>query len=355
MSADDPIRSEAQQLAEVINSRLKAIYAMLNGTAADLSGLSTADKSSLVAACNELYTLINSISSAWADITGKPSTFPPDAHTHLQSEVTGLSASLGSKADTDGANINAASYKTLLSLPSDTTTSLGNKADTDGANVTASAFRSSLGLGASALSNQDVSTTASPTFAAITGTTGTFSGTVAASGTTTWDSDLGMFPSAIFSANGDTNTVVVGRGANSQGHIRLKGSNHLTINAQTGLSCQGFVDHTTARSRFIQGSNGALSALVAKGRAGQTADIFSVVDSGDSLLLGVSPSGNLEAVGWVKSGSMTVAVATASSSATAVAAGAGARTYISNETGGATPAWSDGTVWRRPSDRAPIS
>lgn len=36
---------------------------------------------------------------SWDDVTGKPSTFPPSAHTHPQSDVTGLSASLTAKAD----------------------------------------------------------------------------------------------------------------------------------------------------------------------------------------------------------------------------------------------------------------
>ncbi len=38
------------------------------------------------------------LSSAWADITGKPSTFAPSAHTHAQSEVTGLTSALAAKA-----------------------------------------------------------------------------------------------------------------------------------------------------------------------------------------------------------------------------------------------------------------
>lgn len=35
----------------------------------------------------------------WVDITGKPSTFPPSAHTHPQSEVTGLVAALEGKSN----------------------------------------------------------------------------------------------------------------------------------------------------------------------------------------------------------------------------------------------------------------
>ena len=36
----------------------------------------------------------------WVDITGKPSTFTPSAHTHATSEVTGLDTALSGKAPT---------------------------------------------------------------------------------------------------------------------------------------------------------------------------------------------------------------------------------------------------------------
>jgi hypothetical protein len=39
--------------------------------------------------------------SAWADITGKPSTFTPSAHTHAIADTTGLQAALDGKAPTD--------------------------------------------------------------------------------------------------------------------------------------------------------------------------------------------------------------------------------------------------------------
>ena len=87
----------------------------------------------------------------------------------------------------------------------------------------------------------------------------------------------------------------------------------------------------------------------------------SVIFTGNVGLGTASPSakldvvGNIKASGTVRTGSMTVSVATGTSSATAVAAGEGAMTYISNESGGATIAFSDGIVWRRVSDRAPIS
>jgi hypothetical protein len=39
----------------------------------------------------------------------------------------------------------------------------------------------------------------------------------------------------------------------------------------------------------------------------------------------------------------------------AATAGAGGMIYVSDESGGATPAFSDGTNWRRVSDRAVVS
>lgn len=39
--------------------------------------------------------------SSWDDLTGKPSTFPPAAHTHAQADVTGLETALAGKVDED--------------------------------------------------------------------------------------------------------------------------------------------------------------------------------------------------------------------------------------------------------------
>lgn len=54
--------------------------------------------------------------------------------------------------------------------------------------------------------------------------------------------------------------------------------------------------------------------------------------------------------GWVRPASFTVAGAPS-----AAASGAGAMIFVSNESGGAVPAYSDGANWRRVTDRAVIS
>jgi hypothetical protein len=102
---------------------------------------------------------------------------------------------------------------------------------------------------------------------------------------------------------------------------------------------------------FVFGAGGA-DRMTIFPSGGTHITIATAVDPG---LASLKVDGSIEAGTYLKTGTMTVAVATASSSALAVAAGAGAQTYISDESGGATPACSDGTLWRRYSDRASIS
>ena len=47
--------------------------------------------------------VITPLATDWDSITGKPSVFPPEAHTHLKSEITGLPADLASLASADTA------------------------------------------------------------------------------------------------------------------------------------------------------------------------------------------------------------------------------------------------------------
>ena len=53
---------------------------------------------------------------AWADVSGKPATFPPDAHTHAQSDITGLGTALAGKQATlvSGTNIKTVGGQSLL-------------------------------------------------------------------------------------------------------------------------------------------------------------------------------------------------------------------------------------------------
>ncbi|HEY9379404.1 MAG TPA: hypothetical protein VIQ02_20180, partial [Jiangellaceae bacterium] len=56
--------------------------------------------------------------SDWADLTGKPTTFPPEAHVHATSEVTGLDAALTAKADLTYVNARTPKITVASTAPS---------------------------------------------------------------------------------------------------------------------------------------------------------------------------------------------------------------------------------------------
>lgn len=101
--------------------------------------------------------------------------------------------------------------------------------------------------------------------------------------------------------------------------------------------------------------------LIGKSARGPTAttdnylnlgDVFKGSMSAGTFTLTNSAGGaaSLATAGWFKTGSYTVAGVPSASTA-----GAGAMIYVSNETGGGVLAFSDGTNWRRSTDRAVVS
>lgn len=72
--------------------------------------------------------------------------------------------------------------------------------------------------------------------------------------------------------------------------------------------------------------------------------------NGDVGIATAAPSTTLHVAGPVRCGSYTVATVPS-----APAVGAGTQIFVSNESGGAVMAFSDGTTWRRVTDRAAIS
>jgi hypothetical protein len=114
-----------------------------------------------------------------------------------------------------------------------------------------------------------------------------------------------------------------------------------------------------AGSGLIMPSDRRISWSDNAGTGGGSRDVCISRVSANVLGVGIDTSGsttgsialtNLTASGFVKAGSFTVATVPSASTS-----GAGAMIYVSNESGGATIAFSDGTNWRRVNDRSIIS
>jgi len=149
-------------------------------------------------------------------------------------------------------------------------------------------------------------------------------------------------PSGHFLANTDNTYDIGASGANRPRDFFL--GRTMTIG---GYVTAQFIYLGTGASRFgstadgvYRFGNNALSICADLTVSGASASGLSLATFG----------GPLAATTYLKSGSYTVATVPSAS-----AAGAGARIYVSDESGGAVLAFSDGTNWRRVTDRAVIS
>lgn len=114
-----------------------------------------------------------------------------------------------------------------------------------------------------------------------------------------------------------------------------------TIHAGTGVG-RGIQLRTNNQTRWQLEVDGTLNA-----GADNTYDIGSAAANRPK---NINAASNVFAAGCIRPGSFTVSTVPSAS-----AAGAGATIYVSNESGGSCLAFSDGTNWRRVSDRAVIS
>lgn len=119
-------------LATRIATEVKAVRTLVNGNAADLSGLSTTAKSNLVAACNELYALASAaapISDSASDTTHtwSASKIAAAIATAKSDLVNGAGSALDTLAELATALGNDPNYATTI------TTALGKRVRADAA------------------------------------------------------------------------------------------------------------------------------------------------------------------------------------------------------------------------------
>ena len=367
------LETEAVQLSNAVRDAMVALRTLVNGNQLTNNLLETTDKTDLVSAVNELKASIDALS--YDDLADLP-TIPATV-----AELT---------------DANSYDFPTLNTPVLDALAAKANSAD--------------LGTIATFEGDQNLRTTDSVTFGTTTlnGYLYSNSGGVSLGANGLWQRSVGhltLVKTGILGWSGGTNvnidqpgdlrltriasgTLGVGTAAGTTaGTVQcanLTASGTVTAGAAGFKSYNSYTDASNYESfeTFWSGNTCHLGTL--KAGSGTARDLKIGVNGSYRIIISSSqvrisahlepesysgifdlgtasrPWGELHiqdiyASGTVKTGSLTVAVATASSSATAVAAGAGASVYITDETGGATLAVSDGTVWRRVSDRASIS
>ncbi len=158
--------------------------------------------------------------------------------------------------------------------------------------------------------------------------------------------------------------LMAGWGGNYDGemHFAFNGVSIARLNAFGLSTSPGKNFFITGDGGFISYNDGATGAymnsgayLQLQGRDYVRFDVYysekmRVLGNGNVGIGTATPACTLDVAGPIRCGSYTVATVPSAS-----IAGAGAQIYVSNESGGAVPAFSDGTSWRRVTDRAVVS
>lgn len=158
--------------------------------------------------------------------------------------------------------------------------------------------------------------------------------------------------------------LVAGWGGNYDGemHFAFNGVSIARLNAFGLSTSPGKNFFITGDGGFISYNDGATGAymnsgayLQLQGRDYVRFDVYysekmRVLGNGNVGIGTATPACTLDVAGPIRCGSYTVATVPSAS-----IAGAGAQIYVSNESGGAVLAFSDGTSWRRVTDRAVVS
>ncbi|MDP2358027.1 MAG: hypothetical protein Q8M31_18450 [Beijerinckiaceae bacterium] len=156
-----------------------------------------------------------------------------------------------------------------------------------------------------------------------------------------------------------TSYYSIGSAAAPLGQLDHHGSSEVTLtsNGYRGASAL-WVSYAaagnTGAAQIVAAPNGTIDfrteAVKATGASSSVTNRMRITAAGNVGIGNIAPSTTLHVTGPIRVGSYTVATVPSASTV-----GAGSFIYVSNETGGATIAFSDGTNWRRLSDRAIIS
>lgn len=145
--------------------------------------------------------------------------------------------------------------------------------------------------------------------------------------------------------------------APGQNFVRIQGANTVGMEFISNGIVQQALSLDLANNLIFRNSTGSHSGSVYFDykanvffRAGGSSTVMTLTSAKNVGIGKTNPSAKLDVNGAIRAGAYTIATLPSASST-----GAGGLIFISDETGGATMAFSDGTNWRRMSDRAIVS